>query len=118
MQQVRDFEDWRAACRWVANSGTDSARARFLTPRLAQTFKWYTGHSRRGHVEGRAAGRPKASSSGGTAFRTSTPRASTPPEPRWHESLAELGPGRLRQLGAKYDADYVITGSDRPAAGA
>jgi hypothetical protein len=31
------------------------------------------------------------------------------PQPRWHESLAELGPRRLKQLGRDYDADYVIT---------
>jgi hypothetical protein len=31
------------------------------------------------------------------------------PEPRWHESLAELGAARLKELGEKYDADYLIT---------
>ena len=33
----------------------------------------------------------------------------SPPAPRWHGSLADLGAERLRELGAKYDADYVIT---------
>ena len=33
---------------------------------------------------------------------------SQPPEPRWHPSLSELGGERLRQLGAKYGAQYAI----------
>ncbi len=33
------------ACEWVVDSGKIPPGARFLTPRMAQTFKWYTGHS-------------------------------------------------------------------------
>ena len=43
--RLADFEAWHAACEWVANSGKIPPGARFLVPRLAQTFKWYTGHS-------------------------------------------------------------------------
>ena len=43
--RMADFEAWREACEWVADSGKIPPGARFLTPRLAQTFKWYTGHS-------------------------------------------------------------------------
>jgi hypothetical protein len=31
------------------------------------------------------------------------------PDRHWHTSLAELGAERLRELGAKYDAAYVLT---------
>jgi hypothetical protein len=38
-----------------------------------------------------------------------------PPSPRWRESLARLGADRLRQLGAKYHAEYVIDRIPPPA---
>ena len=104
---MADFEAWRAACGWVANPANIPPGARFITPRLAQTFGWYSGHSevvswknvpqdtvdiiewwRRIHE----------------LYMTGEP----PPKPRWHGSLAELGVERLKQLGTKYDADYVI----------
>lgn len=40
-RQAETFRDWRAACRWAAES-TDPG-ASFLTPRHQQTFKWYAG---------------------------------------------------------------------------
>ena len=36
------------------------------------------------------------------------------PENRWHASLTELGPERLRQVGAKYDAEFLLTEADPP----
>src|SRR6185295_18167706 len=79
----------------------------FLTPRLAQTFRWYAGRAEvvnrkdipqdaRGIVEWRRRnelihGVPDG---GATA---------------WRESLAELGSWRLRELGAEFGAQYVIT---------
>src|SRR3990172_8878289 len=75
---------------------------------MAQTFKWYAGRSEvvtwkdvpqdaRSIVEGwdelhdiYAVGDPQRGY-------------------RWHNSLAELGPERLKQLGAKYGADYALT---------
>ena len=37
------FDSWRRTCEWISQN-TDP-RARFLTPRWQQTFKWYAGRS-------------------------------------------------------------------------
>ncbi len=37
------YEDWRRACRWIEESTEPDAR--FLTPRMQQTFKWYASRS-------------------------------------------------------------------------
>jgi hypothetical protein len=96
---------WREACQWAAaETPPDSV---FLTPRLAQTFRWYAGRAEvvnrkdipqdaPGIVEWRRRndlihGMPPGSSS------------------TWRNSLAELGSARLRELGAEFGADYVIT---------
>jgi hypothetical protein len=102
---IANVAAWREACEWAA--AETSPDAVFLTPRLAQTFRWYAGRAEvvnrkdipqdaRGIVEwrrrnelihGMPAGSPTA----------------------WRESLAELGSRRLRELGAEFGADYVIT---------
>jgi hypothetical protein len=102
---IANVAAWREACQWAAAETAPDAV--FLTPRLSQTFRWYAGRAEvvnrkdipqdaRGIVEwrrrnelihGMPAGSPTA----------------------WHESLAELGSRRLRELGAEFGADYVIT---------
>ncbi len=93
----------------MADSGKIPPGARFLTPRLAQTFKWYTGHrdvadwkdvpqdaaaivewwrSHPGHLRHRPTDRP---------IRAGTNR--------WPNS-ARSGSSNWAQ---EYDADYVIT---------
>ncbi len=112
-QQEMDFEDWRAACLWAANSGKIPPDARFLTPRLTHTFLWYSGHSEvaswknvpqdaKKIVEWR--NRIHDMHATGKEF----------PEPFWRRSLAELSPARLCELGAKYGADYAIVGAWGP----
>jgi len=103
-----DFADWRDACRWAADSGRVDPRARFLVPRLSQTFSWYAGRScvatwkdvpqdAESIVQWRERIRE--------LYETGLP----PPSPRWHPTLADAGAARLRQLGEKYDADYAIS---------
>lgn len=36
------YESWKDTCRWIAESGEIPADARFITPRLNQTFQWLT----------------------------------------------------------------------------
>ncbi|MEN6457623.1 MAG: DUF6798 domain-containing protein [Thermoguttaceae bacterium] len=100
--------DWIAACEWVARSGEIPRDALFLVPRASQTFSW---HSRHGNVvtwkdvpqsaEGLVAWWRRIEDIHGTGQR--------PPAPAWHGSLSELSEGRLRELGRKYGATFLIT---------
>ncbi len=132
--KMADFAAWRAACDWVANPTNVPPGARFLTPRLAQTFGWYSGHSEVAtwkNVPQDAADiiewwrRIQELYMTDEAKKGTGPICAKHPEgrsgkldlspfPRWHGSLAELGAERLRQLGANYDADYVIVEVTEP----
>ncbi|MGQ9575713.1 MAG: DUF6798 domain-containing protein [Thermoguttaceae bacterium] len=102
------YASWCQACQWIATSGQIPKDARFLTPIEAHTFKW-------------RAGRPEV------VTRKEIPQdarsivmwwerlrdihgiAQEGPRRYWYGSLAELGDHRLKELGAKYGADYVLT---------
>jgi len=43
--RLNDFLDWRDVCEQVARSGEIPRDARFLTPVMSQTFKWYSNRS-------------------------------------------------------------------------
>jgi hypothetical protein len=107
LKDYEAYEAWREACEWVATSGEIPATARFLTPRMSQTFKWYAHRGEVGtwkEVPQDAEGLVKwwdiMQDIHGTGEEW--------PLERWYESLADLGPQRLRELGAKYNADYAI----------
>ena len=81
--------------------------ARFITPRLSQTFGWYSGHSEVvawKNVPQDAVDILEWWRRIQAIHMTGKP----PPSPRWHQSPADLGTERLRQLGEKYGADYAI----------
>ena len=106
--QIPDYQAWRAACQWVADSGQVPPGAQFLTPRLAQSFKWYAGHSDVANwkdvpqnAENMIQWRDRIQDIYATGER--------PASRRWHDPLAEQGAECLQRLGAKYAADYVIT---------
>jgi hypothetical protein len=74
---------------------------------MAQTFKWYTGHSEVAtwkDIPQDATELVQWWARMQDIYATGLP----PPRPRWRLSLTELSPERLRQLGAKYGADYMI----------
>ena len=106
--RVANFADWRAACKWVADSGKIPPGARFLVPRLAQTFKWYTGHS--DVVNWKDVPQDAKTL---LEWRRPHPRRST------RRACRKVRAGMIRwpwsarsgceSSGAKYDADYVIT---------
>jgi hypothetical protein len=102
-----DFDAWHEACQWVAHSGKVPADARFLVPRLSQTFSWYTGRS--DVVDWKDV--PQDAQEMVVWWQRIQDIFATgrPPPEHWYKSLAELGEKRLRQLGAKYHAQYVIT---------
>jgi hypothetical protein len=110
--RLADFRAWKEACTWVAESGEIPASARFLTPRVAQTFKWYAG---RGEV-GTLKEMPQDAAGLVRWWRRLEDLHATGLEPpdRWYISLAEQGAGRLRQLAARYDAQYAITEATEP----
>lgn len=109
--KVADWQDWQAACHYAARN--TPAHARFLTPRLSQTFKWY-------------AERAEAATWKDTPQDAQTILAwwkrlrdiygIDPCWPGWFwcQSLAELPPSRLRELGARYGADYLLVESEPP----
>jgi hypothetical protein len=111
--RLADFPAWKEACTWVAQSGRIPPSARFLTPRMSQTFKWYAA---RGEL---AVWKETPQDAAGLVrwWRRIEDLYATGQEPpeRWYASLAESGAERLRQLGAHYHAQYVITELTEPS---
>ena len=105
------YSDWRDICDRIAGSKEIPPQARFLTPKSSQTFKWYTG---RAEVVTWKDIPQDAGSIVAWWNRLQEIHAtgSTDPEFRWHESLTELGAERLRQLGVKYGAGYLLTDAE------
>jgi hypothetical protein len=102
-----DYPAWREMCDWIVHSQKIPPDAIFITPWLSQMFKWDTGHAEvamwkdepqdaRGLVEWRR--------------RIEELYAShlEPPASRWHRSPTDLGTERVRELAAKYHADFVL----------
>jgi hypothetical protein len=105
--QMADFEAWREACHWVAQSGKIPTDAQFLTPRLGQTFKWYAG---RNDVVDWKDVPQNAKAIVEWKNRIQDIYATGLPLPdRWYQPLAVRGEKTLKQLGTKYQADYLIT---------
>jgi hypothetical protein len=111
--KVADYDAWRDACAWIARN--TPRHARFLTPRMAQTFKW---HAARPEVvtwkdvPQDAAGivewwrRMKA-----IHWVEGRDPDTGEPTGQWRRSLAELDPPTLHRLGATFDAQYLLTES-------
>jgi hypothetical protein len=113
------FDDWLAACRWVADPTNREVPpdARFFVPRLAQSFKWYTGH-------GDVADWKDVPQSAEEIVRWRqfmqdiyATGLEWPVGPRWFEQPADLGTERLRALGRQYGVRYVITERTCPLPG-
>ena len=107
-RQIYDYLAWRAACRWVAESGEVPAHARFLTPRMSRTFKWY---ARRSEVVTWKDVPQDARSivqwwrALHAVYATRRPQGGY----RWYNSLAEGGTERIKRVGRMGGADYVLT---------
>jgi hypothetical protein len=108
VDKLGGYAAWREACEWIATSGVIPAHARFLTPIDGQTFKWLT---RRAEVVSRKDVPQDAASIVVWWERLRDIHGIGADEPRryWHTSLAELPVERLRELGAKYGAAYILT---------
>jgi len=107
-RRVADYVAWRRACGWVALSGQVPREARFLTPRMSQTFKWYAGRAEVAtwkDIPQDARSIVRWWGELNDIYGLADPQRGD----RWCESLTELGAERLESLGAKYRADYVLT---------
>jgi hypothetical protein len=107
--KVASHVDWRDACEWIARH--TPAEARFLTPRTAQTFKWYAGRSEvvtwkdlPQDATSIVAWHERLEDLYGTGDKSDP----------WYDSLAEIDVNRLRQVGEKYDAQFLLTEAQPP----
>ena len=109
---TEDPDAWREICRWARENTPPDAV--FLVPRTSETFRWWTD---RAEVVSRKDIPQDAR--GIIAWRERMvdlywrPAAGNEPA-GWRGSLASLGAERLAELGAKYDADYVVTSAYPP----
>lgn len=114
--RLETYGSWRLACDWIAQSGKVPARARFLTPLMSQTFKWYTGRAEVVNWK-EIPQDARAIVQWWRRVQEIHATGSDNPMDRWHESLARISANprrtaqRLRRLGKKYQADYLLTES-------
>ena len=106
--KLKNYSDWLEVCHWVDASQEIPPDARFLIPRAAYTFKWY---AQRGEVVNWKETPQDAASLVGWWQRINDIYATgnPPPQDRFYGSMAEAGAKRLKQLAAKYEADYLVT---------
>jgi hypothetical protein len=103
--RLENVAGWQDACRWIADNTPPDAR--FFTPRLSQTFKWY---ARRAEV---ATWKDVPQDAAAIVawwnriqdvFATGSPQ----PEFRWRENVTEMKPEELEKLAKKYQARYIL----------
>ncbi len=99
------YADWRDACTWIGRPGNVPANARFLTPMMSHTFKWYAA---RAEVSNWKEIPQDAVAIVEWRQRLEDLQLTGRKKPE-DESLANLGAERLMKLGQEYGADYVIT---------
>jgi hypothetical protein len=107
--KVVDYLDWREACRWAHEQTPETAK--FLTPRGAQTFKWYASRSEVVSWKDIPQDAPAIVEwwrRQEDIYGTGNPE----PEPHWFESLAHRKESDLRRLAEEYQADYLLTASE------
>ncbi len=101
------YDDWRDVCRWIAADNHTPHDALFITPRNANTFKWYTGRAEVGTWKDM----PQDARSVVEWWQRMNElfgSESKKPEDRWHDSAAELGDVRLNELAQNYGAQYAV----------
>ncbi|MEE9602578.1 MAG: DUF6798 domain-containing protein [Thermoguttaceae bacterium] len=106
--RMADYPAWRDICLQISEEEIIPRGARFLTPRMSQTFKWYTQHPEVVNWK-EIPQDAEAIVEWWRQMEDIHATGSDDPYLRWRGSLAQLGPERLKQLGEKYQADYVLT---------
>jgi len=112
-ERMHDAPAWQEACLWAADRRNTPPNARFITPRMAQTFKWYARRAEVATWKDVPQDAPEIVQ-WWTRIQDLFAADLSDPEYHWHESLTELGAERIEQLGKKYQADFLITESANP----
>lgn len=103
--KVTDYEAWCDVCRWIRQNTPPGTV--WLTPRLAQTFKW---RAQRGEVVNWKDITQDPADIVEWWHRIRAVHGTVEGGlPRYRETLAEQGARRLGQLAAQYGADYCLT---------
>ncbi len=106
--RIWDYWAWVDACQWIARSQEVPCDARFLTPLMGQTFKWYAQRSE--VVSWKDIPQDAQSMVAWWNCVLDIHRHSDQLVGfGWYNSLSRLDSRRLRYLGEKYDAPYLIT---------
>ena len=112
-RNIADLPAWREICDWVAHNTEPDAL--FITPRLSQSFRWYTGRAEvvsRKDIPQDAAGILEWWRRMLDLYRDPAARSQS----GWQRSLTAQGSRRLLAWGEKYDADFIITDAQPPLA--
>jgi hypothetical protein len=106
--QLRWTQSYRLATEWIAHSGQIPPDARFLTPRLSHTFKWYTARPEVAtwkdipqDAASIVAWWDRLHDIYGTGLKM--------PGGEWYASFGEMSEDRVRALAQKYGAQYVLS---------
>jgi hypothetical protein len=113
-EAAQRFLAWREICREIAESDEIPPGAVFLTPRMNQTFKWYSG---RAEVANWKEIPQDAQAMVDWWQRLADLYAEDPDNPfarGWLPSLTDLEPALLKELGRKYKARFVLTEAAPP----
>ena len=102
------YETWRDVCDWIAAAPEISPRARFLTPRQAHTFKWYTGRAEVVNWK-EIPQDAKAIVEWQRRLNEIYGTVDTEGHPAVFDWPDELTPKKIEQLSKQYDFQYIIT---------
>lgn len=110
--KVANYRDWNDVCEWVRDHTPVGARC--LTPRLAQTFKWRA--ERADVVSWKDVPQDAAGIVEWWRRLRDIHGVSGLPEEEvvWLKTLATSSPKRLRELGRRYEAQYLVCEADPP----
>ncbi|MEX0936455.1 MAG: DUF6798 domain-containing protein [Pirellulales bacterium] len=109
-RRMADYAAWLDVTDWVAEHIPPGSR--FVTPRMAHTFTWRTGLPQ--VVSNKDIPQDAPSIVEWQERIDTIYRYVAEGETHTWDSLSEMGEARLETLGARYDADYVLTEHKRP----
>jgi hypothetical protein len=98
------YDDWLQTCRWIKEH-TDT-QDRFLTPRMSATLRWYA--DRAEIVNWKDLPQDSAGIVEWWKRMLDIHTLAKENPPKWIESLALLGPGKLNELAKKNHAQFAI----------